>query len=150
MYLERLSYAVEYCISNRNQTHLWNRYFGHYRWNKFLWRPRNPINNKSILVRLIVWCHQAATHCLNQCWPNFISSCVATKPQWVNKLFTANKYKRYGILQFHSYHTQRSSAKYVGSYSTRVALDDGLAKIIATVDRDIEYNLCEIYNVLEM
>ena len=33
------------------------------------WVPKNPIDNKSTLVQVMAWCHQASSHCLSQRWP---------------------------------------------------------------------------------
>ena len=30
--------------------------------------PQNPIDNKSTLVQVMAWCHQAPSHYLSQCW----------------------------------------------------------------------------------
>ena len=37
--------------------------------NALRWMPRDLTNNKSTLVQVMAWCHQAASHYLNQCWP---------------------------------------------------------------------------------
>ena len=29
----------------------------------------NPVNNKSTLILVMAWCHQAPSHYLSQCWP---------------------------------------------------------------------------------
>ena len=36
------------------------------------------------LVQVMAWCHQAASHYLNQCWPRYVSSHGINRPQWVN------------------------------------------------------------------
>ena len=33
------------------------------------WIPQNITNEKSTLVQVMAWCHQATSHCLSQCWP---------------------------------------------------------------------------------
>ena len=35
------------------------------------WMPQNLTNKKSTLVQVMAWCHQAWSHCLNQCWPRY-------------------------------------------------------------------------------
>ena len=39
--------------------------------------------NKSTLVQVMAWCHQATSHHLNQCWPRYMSSYNITKSQCV-------------------------------------------------------------------
>ena len=39
--------------------------------------------HQSILVRVMVWCHQAPSHYLSQCWPRFMPSYDVTRPQGV-------------------------------------------------------------------
>ena len=41
-------------------------------------------DDKSTLVQLMAWCHQAPSHYLNQCWPRPMSPYGVTRPQWVN------------------------------------------------------------------
>ena len=31
--------------------------------------PQNPIGDRSILVQVMAWCHQASNHYLSRCWP---------------------------------------------------------------------------------
>ena len=33
------------------------------------WMPQNIFDDKSTLVPVMAWCHQATSHYLNQCWP---------------------------------------------------------------------------------
>ena len=48
--------------------------------------------DKSTLVQVMAWCHQATSHYLSQCWPRFLSPYSVTRPQWVkqwlNHIFT--------------------------------------------------------------
>ena len=46
----------------------------------------NPTDDKSTLVQVMAWCHQATSHYLSQCWPRSLSPYGATRPQWVNSL----------------------------------------------------------------
>ena len=50
--------------------------------------PRDPINIKLSLLQIMAWCHQAASHCLNQYWHILIYVTIygITGPQWVNTL----------------------------------------------------------------
>ena len=42
-------------------------------------------HDKSILVQVMAWCHQATSHYLSQCWPSsMLPYGVATRPQVVN------------------------------------------------------------------
>ena len=45
--------------------------------------PWNPIDDKSILVQVMAWCHQAESHYLSQCWPSSKPPYGITRPQWV-------------------------------------------------------------------
>ena len=46
--------------------------------------PLGLTDDKSTLVQVIAWCHQATSHYLRQCWPRSMSSNGTTRPQWVN------------------------------------------------------------------
>ena len=48
------------------------------------WMPQETFDNKSKLVQVMAWCHQATSHYLNQCWPRSMSPSGVTRPQWVN------------------------------------------------------------------
>ena len=48
------------------------------------WVPLDLTDDKSTLVQVMAWCHQATSHYLSQCWPRFVSSNGATRPQWDN------------------------------------------------------------------
>ena len=43
-------------------------------------------DDKSTLVQVMAWCHQATSHHLSQCWPRSQSPYGITRPQWVNSL----------------------------------------------------------------
>ena len=48
------------------------------------WMSQGHTDDKSILVQVMAWCHQAASHYLSQCWSRSLSPYGVTKPQWVN------------------------------------------------------------------
>ena len=48
------------------------------------WMPWNITNEKSTLVQVMAWCHQATSHYLSLCWPSSMSPYDVTRPQWVN------------------------------------------------------------------
>ena len=48
------------------------------------WMPQDLTDDKSTLVQVMAWCHQATRHYLSQCWPRSMSPNVLTRPQWVN------------------------------------------------------------------
>ena len=48
------------------------------------WMSLDLIDDKSTLVQVMVWCRQATSHYLSQCWPRSLSPCGVTRPQWVN------------------------------------------------------------------
>ena len=52
--------------------------------NALKWMPQNRFANKSTLVQVMAWCHQATSHYLSQCWPWSMTSYDITKPQWDN------------------------------------------------------------------
>ena len=43
--------------------------------------PLDLIDDKSTLVQVMAWCHQATSHYLNQCWPRSMSPNNVTRPQ---------------------------------------------------------------------
>ena len=45
--------------------------------------PQHLTYHKSPLVQVMVWCRQAASHYLSQCWPRSLSPYDVTRPQWV-------------------------------------------------------------------
>ena len=48
------------------------------------WMSLELSDDKSTLVQVMAWCHQATSHYLNQCLPRFMSPYSVTGPQWVN------------------------------------------------------------------
>ena len=49
--------------------------------------PLDLIDDKSTLVQVMAWCHQATSHYLSQCWPRSLSPYGVTRPQWVKRIF---------------------------------------------------------------
>ena len=47
-------------------------------------------DDKSILVQVMAWCHQATSHYLSQCCPRSLSPYGVTRPQWVNSLSSSD------------------------------------------------------------
>ena len=47
------------------------------------WMPLDLTDDKSTLVQVMAWCHQAPSHYLSQCWPRSMSPNGITRPQWV-------------------------------------------------------------------
>ena len=52
--------------------------------NALRWMPRDLTTDKSALVQVMAWCHQAASHYLGQCWSRSMLPYGITRPQWVN------------------------------------------------------------------
>ena len=52
--------------------------------------PQNPVDEKSTLVQVMAWCHQATSHYLSQCWPRSMPPYGITRPQWVNDMYPRN------------------------------------------------------------
>ena len=50
------------------------------------WMQQNLANEKSTLLQMMAWCHQATSHCMSQCWPRSLSPYGITRPQWVKEL----------------------------------------------------------------
>ena len=50
------------------------------------WLSVEPTDDKSILVQVMAWCHQAASHYLSQYWPRSVSPYGVTRPQSVNSM----------------------------------------------------------------
>ena len=48
------------------------------------WMPLDLTDDKSTLIQVMVWCRQATSHYLSQCWPRSVSPNGITRPQWVN------------------------------------------------------------------
>ena len=45
------------------------------------WKPQDLADDKSTLVRVMAWCHQATSHYLSQSWPSSLSPYGVTGPQ---------------------------------------------------------------------
>ena len=50
------------------------------------WMSLDFTDDQSILVQVMAWCRQAASHYLSQCWPRSLSPYGVTRPQWFNVL----------------------------------------------------------------
>ena len=48
------------------------------------WMSLDLSYDKSTLIQVMAWCHQATSHYLSQCWPRFKSPYGVTRPQCVN------------------------------------------------------------------
>ena len=59
------------------------------------WMTGNFTHEKSSLVQVTVWWHQATSHYLNHCWPISISPHGIIRPQWVNNDIL------YGTIPYH-------------------------------------------------
>ena len=51
--------------------------------NALRWMPRDFTDNKSTLVQVMAWCHQAISQYLSQCWTRSLTTYGVTGPQWV-------------------------------------------------------------------
>ena len=49
------------------------------------WMPQNLTIEKSTLLQVMAWCHQAPSHYLIQCWSKFMLQYGITRPQWLNQ-----------------------------------------------------------------
>ena len=48
------------------------------------WMPLDHTDDKSTLVQVMAWCHQAPSHYLSHCWLRSMWPNGVTRPQWVN------------------------------------------------------------------
>ena len=60
-----------------------NRSFGIWCEIALRWIPQNFTNEKSTLLQVMAWCHQATSHYLSWCWPKSMSPYGMIRPQWV-------------------------------------------------------------------
>ena len=73
-------------------------------------KPQDLTDDKSTLVKVMVWCRQATSHYLNQCWPISLPPYGVTRPQWVNTLrltqngHIANIFKYIFLIENYSIH----------------------------------------------
>ena len=60
------------------------------------WIPQKTFDDKSTLIQVMAWCHQAPSHYLNQCWPkslmpngmtqyNALIHLINEKYKWINE-----------------------------------------------------------------
>ena len=49
--------------------------------NALRWMPQDLTDDKSALVQVIAWCHQATSYYLNQCWLSSLSPYGVPRPQ---------------------------------------------------------------------
>ena len=49
-----------------------------------IWMSPDLTDDKSTLVQVMAWCHQAPSHYLSQCWPRSTSMYGINRPQWVD------------------------------------------------------------------
>ena len=48
------------------------------------WMSLHLADDKTTLVQVMAWCHQATSHYLTQCWSRSMSPNDLTRPHWVN------------------------------------------------------------------
>ena len=48
------------------------------------WMSQNAYDGVSRMVQVMACCHQAASHCLSQCWPRSVSIYGISRPNYVN------------------------------------------------------------------
>ena len=49
-------------------------------------------DDKSTLVQVMAWCHQATSHYLSHCWPRSLSPYGVTRPHWVSSFGLVTPY----------------------------------------------------------
>ena len=45
-----------------------------------IWKSLDFTDDQSTLVQVMAWCRQAASHCMNQCWPRSLPPYGVTRP----------------------------------------------------------------------
>ena len=55
-------------------------------WIGLRWMSLDLTDDKSTLIQVMAWCHQATSRCLNQCSPKSMLQYGVTRPQWVKQL----------------------------------------------------------------
>ena len=55
--------------------------------NALWWMSQDITDDKSTLVQVMAWCHQAPSHYLSPCWPSSMSPYGFLRQQWVNGQF---------------------------------------------------------------
>ena len=63
-------------------------------WTCLQWKAIGPIDDKSTLSEVMAWCHKAASHYLNQCWPRSISPYGVTRPRWFKCKFLQGQHMK--------------------------------------------------------
>ena len=71
----------------------------HLLWNcpQMSWLSLDLTADKSTLVQVMAWCHQAASHYLSQCWPTFMSPYGISRPQWIKLINNLVKHYRFYV-----------------------------------------------------
>ena len=61
------------------------------------WMSLDFTDDKTTLVQVMAWCHQATSHYLSQWWPRSLSpyGVSVTRPQWVNSLWPCDTISLY-------------------------------------------------------
>ena len=57
------------------------------------WMSQDFTKDKSTLVQVLAWCHQATCHYLSQCWPRYLSPYGVTRPQWVKRWMSSYRWQ---------------------------------------------------------
>ena len=70
--------------------------------NVLRWMPQNLTDDKSTLVQVKAWCHQATRHYLSQCWPRSLSAYGFTRPQWGKRNLA--HWTRFPVFPVHAAH----------------------------------------------
>ena len=64
------------------------------------WMSLDFIDDQSTLVQVMIWCRQAASHYLSQCWPRFLLPYGVTRPRWVNSFSCCRKAPSHYLNQY--------------------------------------------------
>ena len=84
------TFSVKYVKVNQTNgqviLNFWQTILGMKCWSWLIYRRRSLYSflfNKSTLVHIMAWCHQAPCHYMNQCWPRSLLPYGVTRSQWV-------------------------------------------------------------------
>ena len=72
-------------------------------------RSQNITHEKSALVKVMAWCHQATSHYLVQCWLRSMSLYDVTWPQWVNRSLGTAPFIHWDIMNIYDLHHRADS-----------------------------------------
>ena len=80
----------------------------------FRWMSLDLTDDKSTLVQVMAWCHQATGHYLSQCWPRSLPPHGVTRSQWVIGIDTKIEVIVASPTTWEAHHSPRAKPKGCG------------------------------------